>query len=398
MLPFTIDKGNCTGCSACFAVCPIQCIEMKYDDEGFLYPIASDKCIKCNKCKKVCPQQNLSANKIIKQEAYAACSNTYDIWKRSSSGGAFSEICYTFGDKNTLFVGAAWNNLSVNHVGVNIDNLDVLCKSKYIASDLGDSFKKIKEHLLKGEKVVFCGTPCQVAGLNNFLSKSYDNLLLIDLICHGVGSPFVFKTCIENLENQFSKQIINYEFRSKRRVFEGDHLQKIKFIDNTEVYLIKDPYIQLFLNQDCLRPSCGENCKYRNSSRQGDITIADFKGLAYVFPHLSGSKKNYSTIISNTEKGAKIVSKLKDKMKLYPCDINEIKKYNPLFYKQTCFSDKRDLFFKEYKDNPELAIQNWTVNAIKYKKKITKRVYDMLPTKIRQKMWQLFHKKNNEKK
>ncbi len=393
MLPFTIEKGDCTGCSACYAICPVHCIEMKSDEEGFLYPVASDQCINCNKCQKICPRQNPNFNETIKQKAFAACSKNHEIWKRSSSGGAFSEICYSFGDSNTLFVGAAWNNLSVQHIGVGIKNLKVLCKSKYVASDLGDTFNQIKEHLLQNQKVIFCGTPCQVAGLRNFLGKDYEKLLLIDLICHGVGSPKVFQTCIENLEKQFSKRIAAYEFRSKRSIYEGDHLQKVTFIDNSEVYLKDDPYIQLFLKQQCLRPSCGKNCKYRDEHRQGDITIADFKGLAYVFPELAGSKVNFSSIIANTNKGEKIVSALTDKMNLYPCDIGEIKKYNPLFYKQTIFPEERDLFFNDFNFCPEAAIKKYTtVCNIKYKKKFTKKVYDLLPTKIRQKIWQLLHK------
>lgn len=399
MLPFTLEKGNCTGCTACYAICPVQCIEMKSDEEGFLYPTASDQCIHCNKCKVVCPQQNSSSIATIKQEAFAACSKDREVWKRSSSGGAFSEICYSFGDSNTLFVGAAWNDFSVQHIGVGIDNLELLCKSKYIASDLGNTFNQIKKHLLQGEKVVFCGTPCQVAGLRHFLGKEYEKLLLIDLICHGVGSPKVFHSCIDLIGKQLTDEIVSYEFRAKRNIIETDYLSKVVTATSSDgIYLVNDPYIQLFLQQHCLRPSCGKNCKYRDERRQGDITISDFKGLAYVFPQLAGSKFNYSSIITNTIKGSETVFNLSKKMSLYPCSIEEIKKYNPLFYKQTYFSENRDLFFDEYVYRPEETVEKWTSKTVKYKKKITKKVYDVMPTPIRKKMWQLFHKKNNEKK
>lgn len=372
---------------------------MKPDEEGFLYPISSDKCIHCKKCEEVCPQQTPNSAFTMKQEAFAACSNDRQIWKRSSSGGAFSEICYSFGDSNTLFVGAVWNNFSVQHIGVGIDNLGVLCKSKYIASEIGNTFNQIKKHLLQGEKVVFCGTPCQVAGLKKFLGKDYEKLLLVDFICHGVGSPKVFRTCINLMGKQLNDEIISYEFRAKRNIIETDYLTKVvtkKHMDG--IYLINDPYIQLFLQQQCLRPSCGKSCKYRDERRQGDITISDFKGLAYVFPRLAGSKVNYSSVIANTIKGAKVVSTLSNKMSLYPCEIEEIKKYNPLFYRQTYFSEKRDIFFKEYISFPDTTVRNWTSDVAKYKKKIAKKVYDLLPTQIRQRLWQLFHKKNNEKK
>lgn len=399
MLPFTIEKGDCTGCTACYAICPVKCIEMKPDAEGFLYPISSDKCIHCKKCENVCPQQNPNSIPIIKQEAFAACSNDRQIWKRSSSGGAFSEICYSFGDSNTLFVGAAWNNFSVQHIGVEIDNLGALCKSKYIASEIGNTFNQIKKHLLHDKKVVFCGTPCQVAGLKKFLGKDYEKLLLVDFICHGVGSPKVFQTCINLIGKQLNDEIIFYEFRAKRNIIETDYLTKVVTRKHTDgIYLINDPYIQLFLQQQCLRPSCGMSCKYRDERRQGDITISDFKGLAYVFPRLAGSKVNYSSVIANTIKGTKVVSALSSKMSLYPCEIEDIKKYNPLFYRQTHFSEKRDLFFNEYISFPDTTVKNWTSDAVKYKKKIAKKVYDLLPTQIRQRIWQLYHKKNNEKK
>lgn len=394
MLPFTVKKGDCTGCSACYAICPIQCIEMKFDEEGFLYPIASEQCIHCNKCKTVCPQQNPKHAEIIEQKAFAACSKDREIWRRSSSGGAFSEICYSFGDSSTLFCGAAWNDFSVQHIGVGIDDLGLLCKSKYVASDLGNTFNQIKKHLSEGEKVVFCGTPCQVAGLKSFLGKDYEKLLLIDLICHGVGSPAVFQSCMSLLEKQLNDKVLSYDFRAKRKIVETDYIAKVvteKCPDG--VYLVNDPYIQLFLQQQCLRPSCGENCQYRDEHRQGDITIADFKGLAYVFPQLAGSKVNYSSIITNTPKGETTVLDLSERMYLYPCNTDDIKKYNPLFYRQTVFSDKRDVFFKEYTACPDAAIENWTSDTVKYKKKITKRVYDLLPIKIRRKMWQLLHKK-----
>lgn len=366
---------------------------MKSDQEGFLYPFASERCISCNKCQQVCPQQNQAVNTTVKQQAFAACSKEREVWKRSSSGGAFSEICYTFGDNDTLFVGAAWNNLSVHHIGVSIENLKALCKSKYVASDLGDAFNQIKEHLLRNQKVIFCGTPCQVAGLKNFLKKDYDNLFLIDFICHGIGSPKVFRACIDVLQEQFSKKIYSYEFRAKRKVFEGDHIQRISFEDNSELYLMNDPYIQLFLQQQCLRPSCGKNCKYRDEHRQGDITIADFKGLSYVFPELAGSKVNYSSIVTNTKRGEKIITSLTDKMDLYPCDISEIKKFNPLFCRQTYFSEQRDLFFNDFNLSPDVAIKKYTSTCnIKYKKKFAKKVYDLLPVKVRKKIWQVFHK------
>ena len=179
------NKEKCTGCTACMASCPVNCISMIRDEEGFLYPTADEKCIHCGKCEKICPQNNKTIIfDQVEKKAYAALSFDKEIWYRSASGGAFSEICKVFenNDSNTIFVGAKWNGLKVEESCVEGSaNILPLCKSKYIASDVNDTFRRIKMFLLKNQKVLFCGTPCQVAGLRNFLGREYDNLFLIDL-------------------------------------------------------------------------------------------------------------------------------------------------------------------------------------------------------------------------
>ena len=193
MLTFNPNKSNCTGCAACYSVCPTHCISMDADEEGFLYPNASDACVHCGLCETVCPAILPKANNNYVQKAVAAVSKDYEIWKRSSSGGAFSEICRQWADDDTLIVGAAWDGLKVHHIGVyGFENIAPLCKSKYISSAIEDSFIEIRNELRGGRKTIFCGCPCQVAGLKAFLGKDYNNLLTIDLICHGQGSPIVF--------------------------------------------------------------------------------------------------------------------------------------------------------------------------------------------------------------
>ena len=136
-----------------------------------------------------------------------------------------------------------------------------------------------------------------MAGLKSSLGKDYSNLLPIDLICHGVGSPTVFLECIRNMEESFGGKITAYEFRTKKVAWRKEDSLKQTTLKSIRVF--NDPYIQLFLSQNCLRPSCGENCRFRNKNREGDITIGDFKGLGLVFPKLSGSKLNYSTMVFN---------------------------------------------------------------------------------------------------
>lgn len=386
MMPFLKNKEECTGCSACYNICPKNSIQMVQDEEGFFYPEIVGNCIECKRCESVCPKLNVPLNICdFDKSAYAACTKNFDVWKRSASGGAFSEICKVFGDDTTMFVGAAWDGLRVQHQAVvGIDNIKPLCKSKYISSYIGTVFKDIQSYLLNGQKVVFCGTPCQVAGLRNYLGKNFasDNILTIDLICHGVGSPTVFSNCIKQMEQQFGVQIDGYEFRSKRNVFETNYITKIIYGTESK-YLINDQYMQLFLKQDCLRPSCGKNCIYRNGNRTGDITIADFKGLEEVFPFLSGEKKNFSTIVCNTPKGFSVVEKLKHEMIMYECGVENIIKYNPLFAKQTWFSGNRNKFFDMFKRNPTEAIVQFTNPATEYRRPMIKKIYDCLPKSLR---------------
>lgn len=381
MLSFNPQKENCTACTACYSVCPMHCISMQKDEEGFLYPTASyEECISCGLCEEVCPSVQKGIDIKQTHHAYAAVSRRHDIWQRSTSGGLFSEICLAWGDDDTWFYGAAWNGFDVTHIGVKgVHNLKALCRSKYIESQIRDVIIDIEQKLQKKQKVIFCGTPCQVAGLRQYLRNDYKNLLLIDLICHGVGSPSVFKSCIEEMEKQSEKKISHYEFRAKRQVHETDYLSQLSFSDGNKQYIIEDPYLQLFLKQLCLRPSCGKNCQYRNGIRPGDITIADFKGLFNIFPHLLGEKKNYSTVISNTPKGEQAIEELRKNVKLLACSTDDILRFNPLFAKQTWFSDSRDQFFKEYVSNPLVSIQKWTKPYKKYSLSFRQNLFNRLP-------------------
>lgn len=392
MLDFTPNKGRCSGCTACKAICPVSCISMRQDKEGFQYPVSSDECIHCGLCEKVCPiPKPLTTANFGEQEAYAMVSKDYSIWHRSASGGAFSEICIAWGDKSTVIVGAAWDGLRVHHKCViGIENITELCKSKYISSLPENTFKEILKYLKEERRVIFCGTPCQVAGLKSFLRKDYPNLLTIDLICHGVGSPLVFKDVMNLIGSQYDATVDGYEFRAKRKVFETDYIQRI-FTDKGDKYLIRDPYIQLFLSQLCLRPSCGENCVFRCENRQGDITIADFKGLSEVIPDFRFAKKNFSSLIANSRKGQEVIVDLKKSSILYQVSIEDIKKYNPLFFRQTWFSKDRDKFFKEYESNGIEAINKWTKPAQEYRPGIKQVVKNILPAKMLRVVYNLIY-------
>lgn len=391
MLSFTKEKADCMGCTACMSACPVSCITMQTDSEGFQYPVSSDQCIECGLCERICPIEHHSeSNNSHRPDAYAALSPEYNIWHRSTSGGAFSEICMAWGDETSIVVGAAWDGMYVHHICIEgVNNIAPLCKSKYVSSHPENVFTEVKNYLIKGKKVIFCGTPCQVAGLKAFLRKDYNNLLTIDLICHGVGSPAVFNTAVNSIAKQFDVKIKSYNFRAKRKIYESDYLQLIK-TNKGDKYLVKDQYIQLFLSQLCLRPSCGNNCKFRNVSREGDITIADFKGLWDVFPDLTGCKRNYSTIVSNSEKGDQIISILRNKMEMRHVTIETILKYNPLFGTHTHGEPKRDEFFKDFENDPAGAIEKWTKPAQLFNPGIISIIKTLMPTSVLKTLYKLF--------
>lgn len=383
MLNFNPNKTNCTGCSACYSVCPVHCITMQQDEEGFLYPESSDACIHCGLCEKVCPSFLPKTELKIEQKAVAAVSRDNEVWRRSASGGAFSEICRQWADNDTLIVGAAWDGLKVHHTGVNgFDQIAPLCKSKYVSSAIEDTFIEVKDALKEGRKAIFCGCPCQVAGLKAFLRQDYENLLTIDLICHGQGSPTVFEACMRNMSDYYGETIVAYQFRAKRKRYEEDYIASITTTKST-AYVTKDPYMQLFLSQNALRPSCGENCKYRDMRRPGDITIADLKGLQTIFPDQIYPKKNWSTVVCNSQKGADCLALLYRTMDVRPITIEDVVKYNPLFARQTWFSKNREAFFADFVANADVAIQKWTVPATEYRISFAKRLLIELPKWIK---------------
>lgn len=355
MLYFLKDKSECTGCTACVAICPHKCITMERDERGFLYPAADkSQCIDCGMCKNICHmQKSLPPKENFKQFAVAARSRNNDVWKKSTSGGAFSEICNAAAvstTKNEVYVfGAGFEQLNVIHSGAKWPQIDKFRRSKYIQSDMKNCFSEIKELLQKDVTVIFSGTPCQVGGLKSFLKTPQENLICVEFICHGVGSPLVFQKYIDCIEKEKNKKVKTYEFRTKKRIYGriNRYTSKITYDDNSSEYVYIDNYNKLFLEQLCLRDCCGEKCKYRNRSRTADITIADFNNFMELFPEVR-DERDYSAIIVNSPKGLEIYKQLEKNMIILPCDIENIIKYNPLFAKTTPENKNRTEFFEDF--------------------------------------------------
>lgn len=383
LLQFTNKKSECTGCGACVAICPQNCISFIRDEEGFFYPVAGDNCINCGKCYNVCPVINRRNREPsdFKQFCVAARHKDNNIWEKSASGGAFTAICQAYCEDGDGIFGAKFDGLRVVHDCVYSPN-DIECfrKSKYVQSDLGDSYQKVKNILESNQKVLFSGTPCQVAGVKKILGKEYENLLCIDLVCHGVGSPGVFEKYIEYLEKEYQSKVVSFMFRHKKTKM-GQLLQYIIVIElenGRKIENEKDLYNTAFIQTLFLRPSCGE-CRFANLNRVGDITIADFKKKHELLPKAKGLD-NFSTVIINTKKGAAVFEKLQEFMEIYPVEIADVVKENPPLRLPSKMNEKREYFYRDLKTGAsiEQVLKKYITVP-----RLDKRIWMLLPDRVR---------------
>lgn len=341
----------CTGCSACVNACQTGALAMSPDEEGFQRPVLNtDECVGCNACERACPL--LRVDELVPEQIdkvpYCGCSLDEDVWRQSTSGGAFSEICNSLAVKQPVVFGARFDGLDlVKHsYSDGIGGIGVFRKSKYVQSDIGSSLRDCKQFLQSGRFVIFSGTPCQIAGLRAYLGREYENLLTVEFICHGVGSPRVFRDCLDVASKSFRKPLIKYGFRSKANWPINVHTSHYEFGTGETREITVDLYNEFFLNQLCLRPSCMENCRFRREARMADITLADCRGERQLYP--DKDNKNWSVVVANTLKGKDVILQLKKNMDLRPYSIDLLAHTNPLYFRTTKGNANRTEFFRRY--------------------------------------------------
>ena len=311
------NKKDCCGCSTCVQVCPRQCITLKEDNQGFLYPIVDKTiCIECGLCEKKCPiiHQGEERKSLT---IYAAKNRNENIREQSSSGGIFSLLAEKVISEDGVVFGAKFDeNWMVGHsYAETIEELAAFRGSKYLQSRMEGNFQKVKEFLKQGRKVLFSGTPCQIAGLKRFLGKEYDNLLTIDIVCHGVPSPLVWKKYLDNECKKISAEAITQiSFRDKTKGWKNFSLKlDIKLLKDSNLITQVEPFrknifMRGFLANLYLRPSCYE-CAFRSGKSHSDVTIGDFWGIQQFYPEFDDDK-GVSLVLCNTAKGSKYFNEI----------------------------------------------------------------------------------------
>lgn len=368
----TLPTLDCTGCFACAERCPKKCISMIANTEGFLYPKVNEKlCIHCGLCEKICPVlDNKKERKPL--QVYVGYNKNKDIVAQSSSGGIFTLLAERVLEEGGVVFGARFNEKwEVIHDYIEKkSDLSLFRGSKYLQSRIGDTFHLAESFLKEGRKVLFSGTPCQIAGLKSFLRKPYENLLAVDFICHGVPSPgiwekylnnfFVARMCDKNsvLPHSISEKdtlIKGISFRDKRLGWEKYSFALTlsttndRGVENTVLFsepLGENYYLKGSLSNLYLRSSC-YHCQIKSWKSGSDITIADAWGVGNVYPELNDDR-GCSLIVILTSVGQRYFDYLKNFELVNVCDTNEefISRHNPAAFMSVKTHKKRHKFFK----------------------------------------------------
>lgn len=346
---------NCCGCGNCSLNCPKNAISMVYDDEGFLKPVINlNECIDCGICLKSCSNYNDYSKNNYKKKYLGFINDNKDEIIKSSSGGFAFFISKFFIDNGGYVCGCVFDdNLNAIHIVSNkIDDIKKMCFSKYVQSNLAKVFVEIKKLLNTNKNVLFIGTPCQVHALNLFLKKDFSNLFTIDLICHGVPSPILFKNYIVYLSNKKKSKVKAYCFRYKKNnKWGGNYYCKIDYENGKKEIkpLYLDKYGNDFIGAKNYRESCYE-CRFSSiENRPADLTIGDFWGIFG-----SNHKKNYnhgaSSIIINSKKGEKIIDSIYDN-NFFECSETEILEKQNNLKKPTPRPKCRNTYYKNLNNN-----------------------------------------------
>lgn len=387
------QKQDCCGCNACAQICPKQCITMQEDNEGFLYPrVDTENCIDCHLCERICPVSNHGMER-KPLKVYAAINKDEEVRKQSSSGGIFTALAEQVIKQGGVVFGARFDEQwQVKHdYTETMEGLAAFRGSKYVQSQIGNSYQEAEQFLKVGRKVLFSGTPCQIAGLRNYLRKEYDNLLAIDFICHGVPSPMVWRRYLkEEVARQCDRKnsVLSHPIHEEDVLVEGISFRdktmgwkkfsfaltlsttngsgdKIQFCSCSP--MTKNEYLRGFMSNVYLRPSC-YSCAFKCLKSKSDITLGDFWSIRLYNKQLDDNQ-GLSLMLLNNNRGLCSANAIRSEVAFYSIpdyDINS----NLALMNSVVASNKRSCFYDLYNTHNSFMVLIHDILKLSFEEKV----------------------------
>ena len=345
-----VQNDTCTGCGACLNSCPKNAITMHGDEYGFYKPVIdNEKCVNCGLCEKVCPIDKFNSTNENAPKVFALQINDEGQLYKSASGGAFAVIAKEVISQGGVVYGVIYDDeMKVCHSRTEtIDGLEKMYSSKYVQSNTKTTFKQAKEDLENKKTVLFSGTPCQIAGLKSYLRKDYENLLTVDLVCHGVPSPKIFEIYKKEFMQKRPKDewLLNIDFRSKIQSWSNE---VVEINTASNIYAIQannDNFMKAFLSDLSTNSAC-HNCQFNNLPRVADLSLGDFWGVDDYDKTLNNNK-GLSIVLMNNQKGRKWFEKIKDNCMTKDVPLDMVVKCNPNIKGSSKPHKKRLEFFED---------------------------------------------------
>lgn len=345
-----LPENECTGCMMCGDICPKGAISFQTEADGFWYPIVDNNlCINCGLCYSKCPQINhVVAVEDTVPNCYGAKSKKEDVRWQSTSGGVFTELAEEWISDGGICIGAAYDDECHVYHSIEKDEpgIERLRQSKYVQSRTSGIYKSVRQLLSSGEKVFFCGTPCQVQALYAYFGNECENLLTLDFVCCGICSPGIYDKYLEMLEKKYHSKVKKVWFKNKASGWRAIGT-RVEFVNGKTYFRTggRDLFMLSFVTDALSMRECCENCRYRHIPHNSDFTVADFWGIEKVNPNFDDNK-GLSAVFVNTEKGISYFEKIKCSLDYFETTVEDIANGNFTVYKPKKSHPHRKDFFE----------------------------------------------------